>query len=121
MNMNIENNMECFVQLWLLLEHTRQKLLGERKRFCIRRVLQLWFGFAATDDFIWEVCTRMSNVLNEEIPVGGYDQLPSPTQNPRKLRELLRAIVAVKLGIGMRKVNLCALDKAYKSVFNKSK
>ena len=93
--MEIQNTQECFVQLWLRLEHTRRKLLEERKLFCIRRVLQLWFGFAATDNFIWEVCTRMTGVLDEDIPVGAYDLLPSPALFPRKHRELLRAIVAV--------------------------
>ena len=38
----------------------------------------------------------------------------------RKHRELLRAIVAVRLGIGMRKVNLRALDAAYSIAFPKS-
>ena len=32
----IENNKECFVQLWLLLERTRRLLRGQYKRFCIR-------------------------------------------------------------------------------------
>ena len=32
-------------------------------------------------------------------------------------RELLRALVTVKLGIGMRKVNLKALDEAYSIAF----
>ena len=120
MNMYIENNKECFVQLWLRLERTRQKFLEDCKRFCIRRVLQSWFGFAATDDFIWEVCTRMSAVLDEEKPVGGYDLLPSPALSPRKHRELLRAIVAVKLGISMYRVHLCDLDKAYSVAFPNS-
>ncbi len=120
MNMNIENTRESFVQLWLRLEHTRRKLLEERKLFCIRRVLQLWFGFAATDDFIWEVCFRMSDVLDDEIPVGGYDLLPSPALFPRKHRELLRAIVSVKLGISMYRVHLSDLDAAYSVAFPQS-
>lgn len=42
--MKIENNQECFVQLWLRLEHTRRLLEGRYKRFCIRSVLKSWFG-----------------------------------------------------------------------------
>ena len=38
----------------------------------------------------------------------------------RKHRELLRAIVAVSLGISFYKVNLKALDAAYSIVFPKS-
>ena len=52
----IENNQECFVQLWRRLERTRQLLRGQCKRFCIRRILKSWFPVEATDDFIWEVC-----------------------------------------------------------------
>ncbi len=52
----IENNQDCFVQLWLRLERTRRLLGGQYKRFCIRSVLKLWFGGEATDNFIWEVC-----------------------------------------------------------------
>ena len=52
----IDNNKECFVQLWRRLERTRQMLGGQYKRFCIRNVLKVWFGPLATDDFIWEVC-----------------------------------------------------------------
>ena len=50
------NNQACFVQLWRWLERTRQFLRLHNKRFCIRRVLQAWFGIRATEDFIWEVC-----------------------------------------------------------------
>ena len=48
----IENNQECFVQLWLMLGRTRRLLGAHYKRFCIRRVLQVWFGTEATDEFI---------------------------------------------------------------------
>ena len=108
----IENTQECFVQLWLRLERTRRLLQGQYKRYCIRRVLKTWFGFEANDDFIWEVCSRCEQA--------GYDELPLPQLYPRKHRELLRAIVSVKLNIGMRKVNLKALDKAYSIAFPKS-
>ena len=110
----IENTQECFVRLWLRLERTRRLLGGQYKRFCIRRILQSWFGTQATDDFIWEVCSK--TVVDDE-QVCGWDALPSPKRYPRKHREFLRAIVSVTLGIGMRKVSLKALDKAYKMAF----
>ena len=117
---DIQNTQECFVQLWLRLERTRRLLGGQYKRFCIRRVLKTWFGFEATDDFIWEVCHTASLLLDEDDPVCGNDMLPPPSLYPRKHRELLRAIVSVKLGIGVRKVDLKALDKAYSIAFPKS-
>ena len=110
----IQNNQECFVQLWLRLERTRQLFGMQYKRFCIRRVMKSWLGSEATDDFIWEVCFR--TVVDDE-QVCGLDILPPPALYPRKSREFLRALVAVKLGIGMRKVNLKALDAAYSEAF----
>ena len=113
----IENTQECFVQLWLQLERTRRLLAGQYKRFCIRHILKSWFGTQANDDFIWEVCQR--TIIDDEC-VCGYDALPPPSLCPRVHRELLRAIVSVCLDIGMRKVNLKALDKAYSIVFPNS-
>ena len=113
----VQNTQECFVQLWRKLERTRRLLGGQYKRYCIRNVLQSWFGGEATDDFIWEVCH--SAVVDGE-PQEGWNELPAPSLYPRKHRELLRAIVAVRLGIGMRKVDLKALDKAYSIAFPKS-
>ena len=110
--MNIENTQECFVQLWLRLERTRRLLGGQYKRFCIRRVLKTWFGFEASDNFIWEVCNRSGQA--------GWDELPLPSLYPRKHRELLRAIVSVKLGISYYKIDLKALDAAYSIAFPKS-
>ena len=110
----IENTLECFVQLWLKLERTRQLLAGQHKRFCISNILRSWFGLRATSDFIWEVCFRASN---DELTLGGMDILPPPLVSPRKHRELLRALVSVSLGIGMRKVHLPQLDKAYSQAF----
>ena len=110
----IQNNQECFVQLWRMLERTRRLLGGQYKRFCIRRVLKLWFGIEANDDFIWEVC-HMAAVDGE--PQEGWNELPVPSLYPRKHRELLRAIVAVKTGISFYKINLKALDKAYSIAF----
>ena len=117
--MNIENNKACFVQLWRKLERTRRLLLGQYKRFCIRRILKSWFPSEANDDFIWEVC----HLCEQE----GYNELPIPSLYPLKHRELLRAIVAVRLGISFYKIDLKALDKAYSVAFptstaiNKSK
>lgn len=116
--MEIQNNQACFVQLWRRLERTRRLLGGQYKRFSIRNVLKAWFGCEATDDFIWEVCRTAS--LHDDEPVYGNDILPPPSLYPRRHRELLRAIVAVRLGIGMRKVDLKALDKAYSIAFPKS-
>ena len=115
--MEIQNTQECFVQLWLRLERTRRLLGGQYKRFCIRRILKAWFGTRATDDFIWEVCNK--TVVDDE-QVCGWDALPPPKLYPRKHRELLRAIVSVTQDIGMRKVSLKALDKAYSIAFPKS-
>ena len=114
---DIQNNQECFVQLWLRLERTRRLLGGQCKRFCIRRVLKTWFGFEATDDFIWKVC-HLAAVDDE--PQEGWNELPPPSLYPRKHREMLRAIVSVRLGISYYKVDLKALDKAYSIVFPKS-
>ena len=108
----IQNNQKCFVQLWRMLERTRRLLGGQYKRFCIRRVLQSWFGPEATDDFIWEVCTRCEQA--------GMDELPPPSLSPLRHRELLQALVEVRLGLGHRRVNLKALDAAYSIAFPKS-
>ena len=113
----IQNNQACFVQLWLRLERTRRLLGGQYKRYCIRNVLKTWFGFEANDDFIWEVCHRAA--VDDE-PQEGWNELPPPSLYPRKHRELLRAIVSVKLGIGTRKVHLPELDRAYSIAFPKS-
>ena len=110
--MEIMNNQECFVLLWRRLERTRRLLGGQYKRLCIRRVLKTWFGFEANDDFIWEVCSRCEQE--------GWNELPPPSLYPRKHRELLRAIVSVKLGISYYRVDLKALDKAYSIAFPKS-
>lgn len=113
----IENNKACFVQLWRKLERTRQLLRGQCKRFCIRRILKSWFPTEADDDFIWEVC-HLAAVDGE--PQEGWNELPVPSLYPRKHRELLRAIVAVRLGISYWKINLKALDKAYSIAFPES-
>lgn len=112
--MEIRNDYECFVQLWLRLERTRQLLAMQYKRFCIRRVLQSWLGAEASDDFIWEVCF---NTVVDERQFYGLDELPAPALHPRASREFLRALVAVRQGLGMRKVDLKALDRAYSEAF----
>ena len=110
--MNVENNQECFVVLWRMLERTRRLLGGQYKRFCIRNVLKAWFGMEATDDVIWKVC----HLCEQE----GWNELQAPSLYPRKHRELLRAIVSLKTGISFYKVDLKALDKAYSIAFPNS-
>ncbi len=105
----IENNQDCFVQLWHRLERTRRFLGGQYKRFCIRNLLKSWFGGEATDDMIWEVC----HLCEQE----GWNELPLPSLYPRKHRELLRAIVAVSTGISFWRIDLKALDSAYSVAF----
>jgi len=108
----IDNSKDCFVMLWRLLERTRRLLGGQCKRYCIRHVLKAWFGYEANDEFIWKVC----HLCEQE----GWNELPLPSLCPRKHRELLRAIVAVRLGISYYKINLRALDAAYSIAFPKS-
>ena len=115
--MMIDNSQECFVQLWRRLERTRRLLGGQYKRFCIRNVLKVWFGGEADDDMIWEVCHKA--VVDGE-PQEGWNELPAPSLYPRKHRELLRAIVAVKTGISYYRINLKALDVAYSIAFPNS-
>ena len=105
----VDNTRECFVQLWLRLERTRRLLGMQCKRYCIRNILKVWFGGEATDNFIWEVC----HLCEQE----GWNELPLPRLYPRKHRELLRAIVAVRTGISFWKINLKVLDAAYSEAF----
>ena len=110
--MKIENNHACFVELWLRLERTRRLLGCQYRRFCIRNVLKSWFPAEATDNFIWEVC----HLCEQE----GWNELPLPSLYPHQHREFLRAVVAVRLGIGLRHVKLKDLDAAYSKAFPKS-
>jgi hypothetical protein len=107
--MQIENNKECFVLLWKKLERTRRLLGGQYKRFCIRNVLKSWFGTKATDDFIWEVCSKCEQE--------GWNQLPLPSLYPHKHREFLRAVVTTLLAIGRNKVKTRDFDDAYSEAF----
>ena len=123
----ITNTQECFVQLWRKLERTRCLLGGQCRRFCIRNVLKSWLGTEATDNLIWNVCREATLSLDENNPLCGWDELPPPSLYPLRHREWLRALVALRLGIGMRKVDVHALDRAYTVAFphstpiNKSK
>ncbi len=110
--MEIENNLETFVLLWRMLERTRRLLAGHCKRFCIRNVLKAWFDLEANDEFIWQVCHMCE--------LEGMNELPRPSLYPRKLRELLRAIVAARTGISYYRIDLKALDAAYSIAFPNS-
>ena len=110
--MEIQNNKECFVRLWLRLERTRRLLGAQYRRFCIRRVVQSWLPIKGNDDFIWKVCTLCG--------IEGYTELPPPSLHPRPHREFLRAFVATYLGIPMRRIDIRALDMAYSIAFPKS-
>ncbi len=106
--MEITNSKACFVRLWQQLEQTRQLCESRYKRYCIRRICRCWWP-DATDDFICAVCQLCGQQ--------GYDLLPPPALHPRPHRELLRALVAVRLGIGMRAIHLRELDAAYSEAF----
>jgi hypothetical protein len=112
MMVKIANDMDCFVMLWRMLGRTRRLCRLHCKRFCIRRVLQLWFGGEATEEFIWQVC--------RQCELCGWDELPPPQLYPRQHRELLRAIVAVRTGISFYKIDLKALDAAYSTAYPRS-
>ena len=105
----IMNSESCFVQLWLLLERTRHFLVAEHHRYCIRNILKVWFANTMRSDLIWEVCFRCEQ--------DGWTEMRPPALAPRPHRELLRAIVSVRLGISSCKVNLRALDSAYYKAF----
>ena len=84
-------------------------------------MLKAWFDTEADDDFIWKVCRTATLLLDDDDEqLCGWDELPPPALYPRKHREILRAIAAVRLGIGARKVSLKALDSAYSIAFPKS-
>ena len=105
----ISNTKECFVQLWLRLERTRPLLEERHKRFCVNNILREWFGMRAKELFIWDVC--------DQSGLEGWEELPPPAQFPKRHRELIKALVAVRLGISYWKVNLRALDCAYSVAF----
>ena len=122
--MEISNTKACFVELWQCLASAEQALSADCRRFCVRNILRLWVrqgiidplkaaphlgGYINLNDYIWDIC-RLSDLE-------GYQLLLTPSLYPRQYRELLRAIVAVMMGIGMRGVNLKALDEAYSEVF----
>ena len=105
----IENNKECFVRLWLRLEPTRLLLEGQYKRFCVRNILRSWFGLRANDMFVWDVCSNSG--------LEGWQTLPSPIVCPYPLRDMLKAVVAVRMGISIKKVDVHALDAAFSVAF----
>ena len=109
---HIDNTQETFVAMWRLLRRTLRYCRLHCKRFCVRRVLKLWFGGEATPEFIWQVC--------HNCELAGWDELPPPALFPRPHRELLRAIVAARTGISYYQIDLQALDAAYSIAYPKS-
>ena len=105
----IQDTETCYLQLWLMLDSTRLSLREQYKRYCIRNILKEWFDAAATDDFIWEVCSKAEQL--------GLNELPLPYVDPRPHRELLRATVATILKTGMNGINLMSLDRAYRIAY----
>lgn len=110
----MNNDYDSFVRLWLKLDSTRQMFLQQGHCFCIRRILQFWAreGFIPSpldEEKVFSICRKCS--------VLGYDVLPSPGLYPRQHREFLRALVSELLGIGVRGINLRALDSAYREAF----
>lgn len=105
----IQDTETCYLQLWIMLESTRLRLREQYKRYCIRNILKEWFDTAATDDFIWEVCSKAEQL--------GLNELPLPDVDPRPHRELLRATVATILHTGMNGINLMSLDRAYRIAY----
>lgn len=105
----VQDTETCYIQFWILLEHTRKILRDHYKRYCIRNILKYWFGPAATDDFIFEVCNKCC--------LEGMTELRMPECEPRPHRELIRATVATVLNKGINHLNLQALDHAYRIVY----
>lgn len=113
----LENNLPCFVQLWQELERTRQLLLQQHRRYCVRNILKTWLATEATSDLIWEVCLRASRQDQEVL---GWDELPPPSTHSRIHREILIALLMVKLHLGKRNVRLHDLDAAYRIAYPNS-
>jgi hypothetical protein len=65
-------------------------------------------------------CTTLEKVECHLCEQEGWNELSLPSLNPRKHRELLRAIVAVETGISYWRINLKALDAAYSIAFPNS-
>ncbi len=138
--MQIENNLECFVQLWQQLERTRQLLTAQHRRFCVRSIIRSWVRLGIIDlplpdsqsthqqlsnskssnsqilecDLIWEVCLRASRPDSEVL---GWNELPPPSTHPRIHREILVALLMVTLNLGKHNVRLHDLDEAYSIAF----
>jgi len=133
----IANNYDSFVCLWRQVRQTYEHFRAHHQRFCVRRIIQHWRregiitdqhlraatpqsdgsssesplreGDGGVDNLIWEICFRSE--------LQGYDDLGPPDLYPRPLREMIRSLVSVTQGIGMRKVLLRDLDRAYSEVF----
>ena len=111
--MLIQNTLQCYVQLWQQLELTWLELKREERRFCVRSILKRWLGKEATDDFIWEVMRHAS----KNGVLEGWTELPQPSLHRQPLREVMIALVMVKLGIGKVRVKAREIDAAYRQAF----
>ncbi len=116
--MRIQNTKESMVWLWRLLVRTRKVLFVSHRMFCPLNVLKVWRDEGVIDvgnvkGGVEELCFEVCRLAELE----GYELLRRISLYPRKHRELLRAVVAVSCGIGMRKVDLRALDSAFSEVF----
>lgn len=111
--MKIEDNLECYVQLWEKLEETFRAFRRDYKRFCVRSILKTWLGRSTSEMFLWEVCFRSG--------LEGYEELPMPSLYPIKHRMFLQALVSTYLDKGTRGVKLPELDRAYSLAFGRGK
>ncbi|MDO4215557.1 MAG: hypothetical protein Q4D12_06545 [Bacteroidales bacterium] len=107
--MKIENSLEGYVLLWGKMEETYEFFHAHIHRFCVRRILRYWLPEQADDDFIWHICMKME--------VEGYTELPNPAVEPRKCRDLIITLMAQYTGISVMKIDIRALNKAYRMVF----
>ncbi|MGM9697328.1 MAG: hypothetical protein ACI3Y0_01610 [Prevotella sp.] len=119
--MQIEDNKDCYEQLWRNLKHARRLLWMQNRRFCVRRIIQSWFPFGIQQPSGRTLsCGEVMEQVCDLSQLCGYDLLPPPSLYPLPHRELLRAVVCVALDKGQRSIDLEALDSAYSIVFPRS-
>lgn len=107
---NLVNDVMYYARLWRMLERYRQWCMENHKRFCLRRVVKLYFGETVMlERQILQAC-RISLL-------GGYEELPPAASHPRRQREMVRALACMELGLTERRINLHLMDAAYSVVF----